>query len=89
LSDQPVATARTGWRLGRTLLIAAVLAGLAVVLFATSAFSGSSRSPGSTGGTPGYEQVQQTPGQGDQGRDCPNKSGRDGSNDPSSASLDV
>jgi hypothetical protein len=73
LPDQPHATARTGrsWRL---LLLAVVLAGLAVVLLASSALS-SSPSAGSPDGTPAGEQVQQTPGPGDRGHDCPKRSG--------------
>lgn len=87
MPEEPVTTARRGWKPWRAILVAAVLAGLAVVLFATSAFSSSGRSPDSNGGTPAVEQVQQTPGEG--GRDCPDKSGRDRSSDPSDASLDV
>jgi hypothetical protein len=86
LSEEPVTTARTGWRSWRTILVATVLAGLAVVLFATTAFS-SGRSSGSTGGSPAVEQVQEPPGDG--GRDCPDKSGRDRAPSPSDASLDV
>jgi hypothetical protein len=85
LSEQPAAPARR-WRLGRTLLVAAMLAGLAVVLFATSALSRSSGSSGSSGGAPAVEQVRQTPGDGDRGKDCPNRSGQ---NQPSEASQDV
>jgi hypothetical protein len=87
LPEEPVTTARTGWKPWRAILVATVLAGLAVVLFATSAFSSSGRSPDSNGGTPAVEQVQQTPGE--DGRDCPDKSGRNRSSDPSDASLDV
>jgi hypothetical protein len=87
LPEEPVTTARTGWKPWRAILVATVLAGLAVVLFATSAFSSSGRSPDSNGGTPAVEQVQQTPGE--NGRDCPDKSGRNRSSDPSDASLDV
>jgi hypothetical protein len=87
LPEEPVTTARTGWKPWRAILVATVLAGLAVVLFATSAFSSSGRSPDSNGGTPAVEQVQQTPGE--DGRDCPDKSGRDRSSNPSDASLDV
>jgi uncharacterized membrane protein YdfJ with MMPL/SSD domain len=86
LPEEPVTAARTGWRPWRAILVATVLAGLAVVLFATSAFSSSSRSD-SNGGSPAVEQVQQS--NGHNGRDCPNKSGRQGSNTPSDASLDV
>jgi hypothetical protein len=64
-----------------------VLAGLAVVLFATSAFSSSGRTPDSSGGSPAVEQVQQSPRH--DGRDCPNKSGRGHSTTPEDASLDV
>jgi hypothetical protein len=87
LPEEPVTTARTGWKPWRAILVATVLAGLAVVLFANSAFSSSGRSPDSNGGTPAVEQVQQTPGE--DGRDCPDKSGRDRSSNPSDASLDV
>jgi len=88
LPEEPVTTARTGWRpTWRAILVATVLAGLAVVLFATSAFSSSGRSPGSSGGSPAVEQVQQSPG--DNGRDCPDKSGRGRSSTPNDASLDV
>jgi hypothetical protein len=87
LPEEPVTTARTGWRPWRAILVATVLAGLAVVLFATSAFSSSGRSPDSSGGSPAVEQVQQSPGH--NGRGCPNKSGRDRSSTPSDASLDV
>lgn len=87
MPEEPVTTARTGWKPWRAILVATVLAGLAVVLFATSAFSSSGRSPDSNGGTPAVEQVQQTPGE--DGRDCPNTSGRNRSSDPSDASLDV
>lgn len=87
MPEEPVTTARTGWKPWRAILVATVLAGLAVVLFATSAFSSSGRSPDSNGGTPAVEQVQQTPGE--DGRDCPDKSGRNRSSDPSDASLDV
>jgi hypothetical protein len=87
LPEEPVTTARTGWRPWRAILVATVLAGLAVVLFATSAFSSSGRSADSTGGSPAVEQVQQSPGK--DGRDCPGKSGRERSSTPSDASLDV
>ena len=87
MPEEPVTTARTGWKPWRAILVATVLAGLAVVLFATSAFSSSGRSPDSNGGTPAVEQVQQTPGE--DGRDCPDKSGRNRSRTPSDASLDV
>jgi hypothetical protein len=87
LPEEPVTTARTGWRPWRAILVATVLAGLAVLLFATTAFSSSGRSPGSNGGSPAVEQVQQSPG--DDGRDCPDKSGRGRSTNPSDASLDV
>jgi hypothetical protein len=72
LSDQPVATVPAGrrWRL---LLVAAVLAALAVVLFAANAFSSTGTSSGSTGG---YQQVRETPAQDGRGHDCPGKSGR-------------
>jgi hypothetical protein len=86
LPEEPVTAARTGWRPWRAILVATVLAGLAVVLLATSAFSSSGRSD-SNGGSPAVEQVQQS--NGHNGRDCPNKSGRQGSNTPSDASLDV
>jgi len=75
LSDQPVATVPAGRR-WRVLLVAAALAALAVVLFAATAFSSAGASQGSTGGTPGYQPVQQAPAQGDRGRECPEKSGR-------------
>ena len=87
MSEEPITAARTGWRPWRAILVATVLAGLAVVLFATSAFSSSGRSPGSSGGSPAVEQVQQSPGH--DGRNCPNKSGRERSTTPSDASLDV
>jgi hypothetical protein len=87
LPEEPVTTARTGWKPWRAILVATVLAGLAVVLFATSAFSSSGRSPDSTGGTPAVEQHQQTPGE--LGGDCPDIWGRDRSSNPSDASLDV
>jgi hypothetical protein len=87
LPEEPVTTARTGWRPWRAILVATVLAGLAVVLFATSAFSSSGRSPDSSGGSPAVERVQQSPG--DNGRDCPDKSGRGRSSTPDDASLDV
>ena len=87
MPEEPVTTARTGWRPWRAIFVATVLAGLAVVLFATSAFSSSGRSPGSSGGSPAVEQVQQSPE--DNGRDCPDKSGRGRSSTPSDASLDV
>ena len=87
MPEEPVTTARTGWKPWRAILVATVLAGLAVVLFATSAFSSSGGSPDSNGGPPAVEQVQQTPGE--DGRDCPDKSGRNRSSDPSDASLDV
>ena len=86
MPEEPITAARTGWRPWRAILVATVLAGLAVVLFASSAFS-SGRSSGSTGGSPSVEQVQQSPGH--NGRDCPNKSGRAPSQSPSDASLDV
>ena len=74
MSDQPVvATAPAGRRWWLTILVAVALAALAVVFFAASAFSSSNQSAGSTGGTPSYQQVQQTPGQ---GHNCPNRSGR-------------
>ncbi|HZA81803.1 MAG TPA: hypothetical protein VFC13_10065 [Actinomycetes bacterium] len=87
MPEEPVTTARTGWRPWRAILVATVLAGLAVLLFATTAFSSSGRSPDSSGGSPAVEQVQQSPG--DDGRDCPDKSGRGRSTNPSDASLDV
>ena len=87
MPEEPIEAARTGWRPWRAILVATVLAGLAVVLFATSAFSSSGRSPDSSGGSPAVEQVQQSPGH--SGRDCPNKSGQNQSNTPSDASLDV
>jgi hypothetical protein len=87
LPEEPVTAARTGWRPWRAILVATVLAGLAVVLFATSAFSSSGRTSGSNGGSPAVEQVQQSPGH--NGRDCPNKSGQNGSESSSDASLDV
>ena len=87
MPEEPTTAARTGWRPWRAILVATVLAGLAVVLFATSAFSSSGRSPDSSGGSPAVEQVQQSPG--DNGRDCPDKSGRGRSSTPSDASLDV
>ena len=87
MPEEPIEAARTGWRPWRAILVATVLAGLAVVLFATSAFSSSGRSPDSSGGSPAVEQVQQSPGH--SGRDCPNKSGRTPSQSPSDASLDV
>ena len=87
MPEEPVTAAPTGWRPWRAILVAAVLAGLAVVLFATSAFSSSGRSSDSGGGSPAVEQVQQTPGY--DGRDCPDKSGRGRSGSPSDASLDV
>ena len=87
MPEEPTTAAQTGWRPWRAILVATVLAGLAVVLFATSAFSSSGRSPDSSGGSPAVEQVQQSPG--DNGRDCPDKSGRGRSNTPSDASLDV
>jgi hypothetical protein len=87
LPEEPVTAAQTGWRPWRAILIATVLAGLAVVLFATSALSSSGRSD-STGGSPAYEQVQQS--NGHNGRDCPNHSGQNGgSGSTSDASLDV
>ena len=87
MPEEPVTAARTGWRPWRVILVATVLAGLAVVLFATSALSSSGRSD-STGGSPAYEQVQQS--NGHNGRDCPNHSGRTGgSGSTSDASLDV
>jgi hypothetical protein len=87
LPEEPTAAAPAGWRPWRLILVATVLAGLAVLLFATSAFSSSGRSPDSSGGSPAVEQVQQSPGH--DGRDCPNKSGRGRSESPSDASLDV
>jgi hypothetical protein len=87
LPEEPVTTARTGWRPWRAILVATVLAGLAVVLFASSAFSSSGRSPDSSGGSPSVERVQQSPGH--NGRDCPNKSGREQPSTNSDASLDV
>jgi hypothetical protein len=87
LPEEPTTAARTGWRPWRAILVATVLAGLAVVLFATSAFSSSGRSPDSSGGSPAVEQVQQSPRH--SGRDCPNKSGQERSTAPSDASLDV
>ena len=87
MPEEPTTAARTGWRPWRAILVATVLAGLAVVLFATSAFSSSGRSPGSSGGSPAVEQVQQSPGH--NGRDCPDKAGRERSSTPSDASLDV
>ena len=87
MPEEPVTTARTGWRPWRAILVATVLAGLAVVLFATSAFSSSGRTPDSSGGSPAVEQVQQSPGH--NGRDCPDKSGRQQPSTPSDASLDV
>ena len=86
MPEEPVAAARTGWRPWRAILVATVLAGLAVLLFATTAFSSSGRTPDSNGGSPAVEQVQQSPGH--NGRDCPGKSGRQPST-PSDASLDV
>ena len=87
MPEVPTAAARTGWRPWRAILVATVLAGLAVLLFATSAFSSSGRSPDSSGGSPAVEQVQQSPRH--SGRDCPNKSGQERSTTPSDASLDV
>ena len=87
MPEEPVTTARTGWRPWRAIFVATVLAGLAVVLFATSAFSSSGRTPDSSGGSPAVEQVQQSPGH--SGRDCPNQSGQQRSTRPSDASLDV
>jgi hypothetical protein len=88
LPEEPIEAARTGWRPWRAILVATVLAGLAVVLFATSALSSSGRSPDSSGGSPAVEQVQQqSPGH--NGRDCPDKSGRGRSTTPEDASLDV
>jgi hypothetical protein len=86
LPEEPIAAARTGWKPWRAILVATVLAGLAVVLFATSAFSSSGRTPDSSGGSPAVEQVQQSPGH--NGRDCPGK-GRQQPSTPSDASLDV
>ena len=87
MPEEPVTAARTGWRPWRVILVATVLAGLAVVLFATSAFSSSGRSD-SNGGSPAVEQVQQS--NGHNGRDCPNHSGQNGGSEtPSDASLDV
>jgi len=48
-----------------------------------AAFSSTGGSQGSTGGTPGYQQVQQTPAQDSRGRDCPEKSGRNQPANPS------
>ena len=87
MPEEPVAAARTGWRPWRAILVATVLAGLAVLLFATTAFSSSGRTPDSNGGSPAVEQVQQSPGH--DGRDCPDKSGRQRSTTPDDASLDV
>jgi len=87
LPEEPTTAAPAGWRPWRLILVATVLAGLAVLLFATSALSSSGRSPDSSGGSPAVEQVQQSPGH--DGRDCPNKSGRGRSESPSDASLDV
>ena len=87
MPEEPTAAARTGWKPWRAILVATVLAGLAVVLFATSAFSSSGRTPDSSGGSPAVEQVQQSPGH--NGRDCPAKSGRNQPSTPSDASLDV
>jgi hypothetical protein len=87
LPEEPVAAPRTGGRPWRAILVATVLAGLAVLLFATTAFSGSGKSPDSSGGSPAVEQVQQSPGH--SGRDCPNHSGQQRSTTPSGASLDV
>ena len=87
MPEEPVTAAQTGWRPWRAILIATVLAGLAVVLFATSAFSSSGRSD-SNGGSPAVEQVQQSSRH--SGRDCPGRSGQNGgSQAPSDASLDV
>ena len=87
MPEEPVAAARTGWRPWRAILVATVLAGLAVLLFATSAFSSSGRSD-STGGSPAVEQVQRS--NRHSGRDCPNHSGQNGGTQtPSDASLDV
>jgi hypothetical protein len=87
LPEEPIEAARTGWRPWRAILVATVLAGLAVVLLATSALSSSGRSSDSTGGSPAVEQIQQSPGH--DGRDCPDKSGRGHSTTPEDASLDV
>ena len=87
MPEEPVTAARTGWRPWRAILVATVLAGLAVLLFATTAFSSSGGSSDSRGGSPAVEQVQQSPG--DDGRDCPDKSGRGRSQTPNDASLDV
>ena len=87
MPEEPIEAARTGWRPWRAILVATVLAGLAVVLFATSALSSSGRSSDSTGGSPAVEQIQQSPGH--DGRDCPDKSGRGRSTTPEDASLDV
>ena len=87
MPEEPITAARTGWRPWRAILVATVLAGLAVLLFATTAFSSSGGTSGSTGGSSSVEQVQQSPGH--NGRDCPNKSGRTPSQSPSDASLDV
>ena len=87
MPEEPIEAARTGWRPWRAILVATVLAGLAVVLFATSALSSSGRSSDSNGGSPAVEQIQQSPG--DNGRDCPDKSGRGRSTTPEDASLDV
>ena len=86
MPEEPIAAARTGWKPWRAILVATVLAGLAVLLFATSAFSSSGRSPDSSGGSPAVEQVRQSPGH--NGRDCPGK-GRQQPSTPSDASLDV
>jgi hypothetical protein len=86
LPEEPITAARTGWRPWRAILVATVLAGLAVVLFATSAFSSSGGSPDSSGGSPSVERVQQSPRH--DGRECPNKSGQQPSTN-SDASLDV
>jgi hypothetical protein len=87
LPEEPTTAAPARWRPWRLILVATVLAGLAVLLFAASAFSSSGRSPDSSGGSPAVEQVQQSPGH--DGRDCPNKSGQQRSTTPSDASLDV
>ena len=87
MPEEPIEAARTGWRPWRAILVATVLAGLAVVLLATSALSSSGRSSDSTGGSPAVEQVQQSPGY--DGRDCPDKSGRGRTETPNDASLDV
>ena len=87
MPEEPTTAAPAGGRPWRLILVATVLAGLAVLLFATSAFSSSGRSPDSSGGSPAVEQVQQSPGH--SGRDCPNKSGQQRSTSPSDASLDV